>query len=344
MTYLIYWAVTDEIMALSRPALDNLKASYKKNAGLLLPDIKRHVMRKTTDDANRDTHHVHPSDMAKKDWCQRHTYYRVIDTPVETKPKSPSFPMANAFLTGNFIHRKYQNWMAEMGILWGLWECLHCGANRFGATHAHCPACHVGIESYREVPFEDEKHLTWGHADGLVEIDGGTRMVLIEIKSIGLGTLRFEAMDLHDALQNKLKTPDEVWNSINHPFPSHLIQGQIYLRLMEECYPDIMVDTIVFIYEWKATGEIKEFVVRRNKEFSESYFERALQVAVAVETGGEIMPEYPSWADIDAGFCQACDYYQSCYSIEAKTDDEPAPRRPVRIQKTTSAKRRRAIG
>lgn len=324
-------------MALSRPGLDTLKKTYKKNAGVLLPDIKRHVMRKT-DDVGRDTHHVHPSEMAKANWCPRHSYYRCVDTPVEVKPSSPSFPMANAFVTGHFIHQKYQRWLTEMGVLWGRWECAECRGSRSGAAQESCDC--GGVERYREVPFHSERYHMMGHADGLVKL--GEEFMLIEIKSIGLGTLRFEALHLHDALQQKLKTPDEVWNAITHPFPSHLIQGQIYLRLMKECYPDIDVPTIVFIYEWKATGEIKEFVVHRSADFSQPFFDRSLEVAVGVRTKGEVMPARPDWADRDSGFCQACDYYQSCYSIEITHVE--TPRRQIKVQKTTSARRRRALG
>ena len=62
-----------------------------------------------------------------------------------------------------------------------------------------------------------------GHADGIVGIDGDH--VLIEIKSIGMGTLMFEDRKLYDAYVNGDKTIAEVWRDIKRPFRSHMMQG-----------------------------------------------------------------------------------------------------------------------
>ena len=59
---------------------------------------------------------MHPSDMAKKDWCGRHDYYRIVGTPPEKNSKAnPSFRMSNVFAEGHAIGGKYQQWMWETG-------------------------------------------------------------------------------------------------------------------------------------------------------------------------------------------------------------------------------------
>ena len=336
-------------------SLDNHKATFKKNKGVLLPDIERHVMRKPTDvELGRDTAHVHPSEMAKKNWCQRHSYFRCLDDTLAGQHEDYSFTVLNAFKNGHDLHAKYQGWLEEMGVLWGMWKCSACKNERFGKSqHGICLArsnC-SGRERYAEVPFTDIRHHIWGHADGIVLVDG--KYLLIEIKSIGFGTLRYEALGLHDSLMQKLKTPDEVWNSIRKPFPSHEIQIQIYLQLVRECYPELAVDTALVFYEWKATNQAKEFLVRRDDEFIHSLMARAEEVSVAIRSKGASMPSFPSWAAEDVPFCQACDYYQSCYSIETTNGDQTQttsgvevqqPRRQIKVQKTTSARRRKALG
>jgi hypothetical protein len=34
--------------------------------------------------------------------------------------------MNNIFAEGHAIHGKYQDWLWEMGVLWGRWLCLSC--------------------------------------------------------------------------------------------------------------------------------------------------------------------------------------------------------------------------
>jgi hypothetical protein len=67
-------------------------------------------------------------------------------------------------------------------------------------------------------------------------------------------------------------------------------------------------------------------------------------MAVGVRSGGEIMPTRPDWADIDSGFCKACDYYKTCYSIETTAAPVEQPRRKISVQKTTATKRKKALG
>ena len=85
-------------------ASKRLKDTYK-GKGLLLPRLERHVMRSMGDAPRPDDHslqHMHPSDMAKKEWCGRHDYYRIIGTPIGAQelPGQPQLPHAQRVRRG----------------------------------------------------------------------------------------------------------------------------------------------------------------------------------------------------------------------------------------------------
>jgi len=165
-----------------------------------------------------------------------------------------------------------------MGVLYGAWQVgnvksytWELAKNLVGAKK----------KEYKEVPLFSEKHRIRGQADGWVKGLGDD--FLIEIKSIGPGTIRFEAPQLF-AGTNDVQV---AWGQIRNPFRAHILQGQIYLHL---CH--LMVESgdlkeapkeIVFIYELKATQDYKEFVVAYDPSYSEPYFTAALDVVWAVE-------------------------------------------------------------
>jgi hypothetical protein len=121
-----------------------------------------------------------------------------------------------------------------------------------------------------------------GHADGWIKGLGDD--CLIEIKSIGTGTIRMEMPALMAQYNNDI---DVVWKNIRTPLRSHQLQGQVYLHLchlmLEEGSLPSAPDEIVFIYELKANQEYKEFVVKYNPEYTAEIFDKAHDVAWAAE-------------------------------------------------------------
>ena len=314
-------------------ASKRLKDTYK-GKGLLLPRLERHVMRSIEVNSERSSHHMHPSDMAKKDWCGRHDYYRIIDTPIEkTSKANPSFRMENVFAEGHAIHGKYQQWMWELGILIGDFQCKDCG-HRWGDTSPEkCQFCLSERLVYKEYPLRRKTMLIEGHADGATTLG-----CLVEIKSIGIRTLAFDAPRLYQKYLNG-QSAEDIWFEINRPFPSHMRQGQLYLWLSWPLY-----EQIVFIYEFKPTQQVKEFVVEYNKSFIAPLLETARSVTSGVAAG--LPPDRPSWAEgPDGKVCTSCEYRRTCWGIT--DDNEEAANDPVqhvRIKRTTSAKRRRSLG
>ena len=243
--------------------------------------------------------------------------------------------MNNIFAEGHTIHGKYQDWLWEMGVLYGRWLCFSCDCNWNGTSPRQCPECGSPRLMYREVPLNRE--LVGGHADGAVhdldDWDG-----LIEVKSIGMGTLRMEAPRLHQRYLDG-ETLENIWWKIQRPFGTHLKQAQLYLWMAWPRYEEIC-----FIYESKFHQQVKEFVVAYNPAMIAPILEIASEVTKAVAAG--LPPSRPDWAeDSDSKICKSCPYRRACWNLGAPDvttqADDPAP--ATRVIRAKSDKRRRSL-
>lgn len=321
--------------SLRNTALQRLKKTYGSD-DVILPLLERHVMKTAGNDPDRNTHVLHPSDMSHKEWCHRHDYYRIIDTPIEKESKAnPSFRMANIFEEGHTIHGKYQTWLWEMGVLHGWWRCYDCHHRWEALSPELCPACGRARIHYAEVPLRRSGSLIGGHSDGAVHnLDGYTG--LIEIKSIGIGTLRFEAERLYNQYIDQNLTLDNLWWRINRPFATHMRQGQIYLWLAWPRY-----EQITFIYESKFNQAAKEFVVQYNPTVIAPLLEKARLVSHAVDTGKP--PPRPDWAeDAASKICSSCVYRLTCWSLHDTTSNHPTSVPAPRARTRRAPAKRRA--
>lgn len=263
----------------------------KKTPTRLLGDIERHLLKKEREP--RSTTVLHPSEIIKADFCLRYSYY--LMTGGAPKMEKPSLRLQNIFDEGHAIHAKWQNRFYEMGVMYGKFKCLACDGITFGLSPSSCEHCNRSVLVYDEVSLRDEKLRIAGHTDGWVKDDKGD--CLIEIKSIGEGTLRFEAPELLMDADNDLK---KAWKNIRRPFRGHLLQGQMYLELARRMYGDEAPKEIVFIYELKMDQDYKEFVVQADYEIVDRVFFKAEKVIKAVEAGK--MPE----CNVNPDGCKAC--------------------------------------
>jgi len=318
-------------------ALARLKDTFKDD-GVVLPAMERHVMRKMAGDPRPDDHsldYIHPSDMCKPEWCGRHDYYRMVGTPYEKEDlANPSFRMGNVWSEGHKIHDKYQDWLTEMGVLWGTWQCRECGHAFEALSPPECESCGSLRLRYREVTLRRDDMLIEGHADGAVhDLDDWSG--LVEIKSIGIQTVRFEAPRLYNRYADDNETLESVWWKINRPFPSHVKQGMLYLWLAWPRYKQI-----VFIYESKWNQAVKEFVVSYNERVIAPLLEIAAEVTRAVELG--VPPDRPVWAESSVGkTCKSCEYRRACWDLGPVEVESPGLK--VVVNKTTSSKRKAAL-
>jgi hypothetical protein len=256
----------------------------KKTDSRLIGDIERHLMRLPESDRRTDV--LHPSEIIKADWCHRYAYYLLNGG--KAKKEKPNLRLQNIFDEGHFIHAKWQKRLADMGVLYGKWN----GLTGWDVSKD----VDLDVHDYKEVPLVYEPLRIHGHADGWVK--GIGEDCLIEIKSIGAGTLRFEAPDLlYDADGDITK----AWKNIRRPFRSHLLQGQMYLELAKRQFGDEAPNEIVFIYELKADQDYREFTVKADYDIVERVFNAAQKVVDAVEVG--VMPE----CNVDPNGCKQCD-------------------------------------
>jgi hypothetical protein len=273
-----------------------------KSKGRLVPLVEIEMIKEYhSKGAQRDTQHLHPSELSKKDWCARAAYYKIKSYP--EAPDNYSSKRLNIFAEGNSIHAKWQKWLWKAGVLSGLWHCNACSNTWYDTSPSICTSCYSDRLSYREVPVRDDEHRIIGHADG--EILDKEGRALIEIKSVGIGTVRFEKPSLYaDYADGKLGI-DDVWKNIKSPFASHVRQGHVYMHCRK-------IDTIVFIYEWKPSQDIKEFVLKYNPDIINPILDNCKLVISHLDDN--VVPDKPDWArNKSCQGCKFCPYKKVCW-------------------------------
>jgi len=281
-------------------------SGIKAHTGIVIPEIKKMLLAKHQANQEFFSHKhdaIYPTELAKSDFCPRAVYYRMEGRPDPSR--SFSFRLENVFSEGDRIHEKWQGWLAETGKLWGNWHCRNC---LLDVSNSVLPEKEDYLTSftkhdweYREVPLAAK--LIRGRADGAL-LDNNC---LVEIKSVGLGTLRFEEPEL---LKKYGITTDEgkqivdaerLWKNIHRPFMSHVKQGNIYLWLADQM--KLPFDKLVFIYEFKPNQDAKEFVIHKSDEILKPMLANASIVRKAKEAG--VAPACPR------NGCGSCRAYES---------------------------------
>lgn len=293
----------------SSKQLADFRKTFRSDSPLL-GAVERFVVQRAMEDNGRERHAIHPSELANRHNCLRQMYYRIVDTPEEVSEANVTFWRERIFAEGHLIHEKWQQWFWDMGELWGFYECLVCDERWWAKSPQECAKCAAPRRKlvYREVPIENAEHMIVGHADG--EFDSG----LIEIKSIGTGTLRVEAPGFYDKLQSGEWDLQKVWNEIKRPLPSHVRQGMLYSFCRDR-------KPVTFIYECKWNQAVKEFTVSYSEDIVAPMLDACLDIKYAVEKRRPV--GRPQWADPEASACKACPYKRTCY-------DEVSGEKPAR--------------
>lgn len=256
-----------------------------KHDSVLLGPVDRWLQLQPND---RDATVIHPSEMVSKDWCPRATWHRLMGKAV---PIAPVALRPNLiFETGHDTHHKWQRWATHMGILWGKWYCPACDQSVLGwSNEIQMTGCrtwngtHLWV--YKEVPLALDSHKIGGHADGIVN-PTGDESVLLEVKTIGPGTMRL--LDLLAEHESDDISSDR-FSKITRPAPSHFRQTQIYLRLSEKWKEYVgPVNRAVIVYEHKADQQVREFVITRNDKYTDPLFETAMDIVWAIDKDREV--------------------------------------------------------
>lgn len=322
---------------ISQKTLEEHKASFKGNRGYLLPPMQRYVLRKVAEEeaeSERRTDIMHPSEMCKPGWCQRKDFYRITIGPREDI--APRFSSELIFAEGHTIHDKYQRWLQDMGLLYGRWVCRDCEHSFFAQSPLVCPGCGSSTRlRYREVPLENVEYMIAGHADGAVNTGNEWLEVpepfLIEIKSIGPGTVRVEHPELYRKYIQGEYDLTKLWQEIKRPFPAHIRQATLYCWLSG-------YKKMIFVYESKWNQQTKEFVVVPDFKYIAWMLEGAKDVAQAIRQGME--PYRPGWAKQEHRTCKACPFRAECWGVADDQEDRPVN---ITVRKATPGKRRKAL-
>lgn len=288
-------------------------------ASFLLGDIQAFMLKDHARPSTRRQNVIHPSEMAKPTWCPLSTYLRIkacrkANDPFVKAPDKVGVQILNIFDEGHFIHDKWQRRLWKMERLWGNWQCLSCES--FGAYEdipLTCPTCGSDMRSliYNEVPLKMDALLISGHADGAVK----DKNSLIEIKSVGEGTVRYEAPHIHqEYIQGEYVNLKGMFKAIEEPFPSHINQGQLYLHLCNHL--GLPFTSIDFIYEAKFTQSVKEFLVQYDPAVGSKLFEKAKIIVDALDNDGPL-PVCPT------GTCKDCEQYGAKIEDFSTTGVEP---------------------
>lgn len=261
------WSCTERQVMPDTPwHLKNYK-NLITSKGRIVPIVEKELIKERLS-STRDTKHLHPSEICKKDWCPRSSWYTIKGYDKVEKPLT--FQTLNIFAEGHNIHNKWQTWLTDAGIL-----------------------------EQSEVPIYNDDYLLMGHADGIIKDSKGK--AVLEIKSIGAGTVRMEDYELFSSASS----PDDMWKKIRKPFMTHLRQVNLYMYCLG-------LEDAIFIYEWKATQDVKEFSVRYQPEIIEGILSSCRNVVSALDSG--IPPMRPSWIEDSSNkTCKNCPYKEVCW-------------------------------
>ena len=237
----------------------------------VLGSVERFLLSKPASD--RSSLVMHPSEMSSDSWCHRAQYFLLKGHAPAKEVLSLRKHMI--FETGHSIHAMWQNIFKDMNKLRGQWKCHTHNKEWFGLSEDHGkPSCY---KEYREVPLQYEELKIAGKADGWL-VDFGNPL-LLEIKSIGEGSIRWYAPELTGG------SFQEQWERIKAPFKDHIMQAQIYMKLGQLMGLENFPEEALFIYEAKGIHEVKEFTIPKSDFGVNDIFDAAAQILDAVGRG-----------------------------------------------------------
>lgn len=257
----------------------------------VLGSVERFLLSKPRD-MSRRTDVLHPSEMASGNWCYRASYFQLLGHAPQANRKM-SMRLLSVFEEGHAIHAKWQRWFQQMNVLYGKWYCIECEEMFWGGSD-----CHDGPLEYREVPLFYEPLRISGHSDGWLVGLGDPLM--LEIKSVGVGTLRWEAPEL---LMDNDNDMDKAWKALKAPFQKHITQVQIYMKLAELLGYENVPQEAVLIYECKSNQEAKEFVVHKSDFGITELFDAAEMICNAIRD------RIPPSCNLSSTECSNCKGY-----------------------------------
>lgn len=286
--------------------LENYKKKFSaRSTQRILPSVEAALAKEqAVRESNRDTVHHHPSELSKTHWCPRASWLKIKGEP-ESRSQYMDLRRMNILAEGNNIHDKWQRLMWKAGGLYGNWSCSNCYYTWEALAPENCPECSQLDLKYKEVPIYNEEYRVIGHADGVWQDSEGRAVV--EIKSVGLGTLRWEAPSLYEGYESGDLKLDDLWDRLKRPLLAHRKQVNLYMYFLG-------IDKAIVIYEWKPSQEVKEFHLSLSMDLVSPILEGINSVNDFLDKN--VMPDRPTEATHQKStFCRFCAYKESCWKM-----------------------------
>lgn len=260
--------------------------SSRRTPTLVIAPVREYLQERALLEPPRATDVLHPSEISQAGWCPRAAYFKLLTPP---DPEHISFRQRSIFEYGHAAHARWQGYLGDMGELEGFWRCQVCSRKFYHQGRPVCRGCNGTAATYLELALSDPELMISGHTDGLLF----KKMAILEVKTVGEGTVRYYAPQLVDAHTHEVNGQQVVdlkrlWDSIRRPFSSHLRQGMTYAYLARRRQRAPKVDKVVYLYESKMTQDVKEFQVPYNQDVIEPILIGARSVAQAVRGEGPV--------------------------------------------------------
>lgn len=280
-----------------------------RQAGRITSAMERHLATRELDTSRRQDV-LHPSEMVKSDACLREMVIRIRNAREGILPdfERPGLRLQTIFDVGNATHERWQHRLGEIGLMWGYWKCVGCGNVTGPSTMGPWPCGFCGHQGKTYVEVGLTHGLFAGHTDGWLKWPTKDPDSLLEIKTIGTGTIRTYDPGL---LLDNDGNLEKAFSSIRRPFKDHRRQVMTYLWLTREMYESYELDErppedAVVLYECKSDQAIKEFTVAYDEELIADVIEAAEDVEWYLKHN-----KTPKCSvDPKKGSCKKCGVYQ----------------------------------
>jgi len=241
----------------------------------------------------------HPSSLSG---CIRSLFLQRVGVPSKDKPSSQG---KRIFDVGHHFGYILQEYLYDMGILYGEWRCKECGerwTDLFeNPSPRVCPHCGKKLYiwsnlDYLEVPIEDDENNVKGHADALIKTLGVYRVA------------EFKSIKNRDA---KTSPRAVTYDDLTQPKDDHRWQVQYYTWVLSKKAEELgyRCEDCLVLYMSKNTQELKEYPMKLMYELYVSpQVEKLNKLNVCLAQN--VIPEKPVGCD-----CRWCGYKDVCSKL-----------------------------
>lgn len=304
--------------------LASIRAEGKREIFDPVPLMKEQAMRRAAmPNPDRKPDVVHPSEMAKADWCIRATTMRILGDPMT--PPDFNWTLEGIFEEGNSTHTWFQGLLADTGELFGSWQCTICERWEHNVLSEdldrikHC-AYFMGDDGKSRGVLHNWEYKEVRLDSGIIagKSDGGIRDTLMEFKTVGMGTVRIEApktIKKYYIQEHGLYNLDAFWKDLKRPFPGHIRQGNVYLWLAHQMGLT-QFERMTYVYRFKANQQTKKFSVAYSEDIMAPLLAQVEKIKLALGRGQPPACEF--------GGCEQCNPgKEGAKNAEREKADQP---------------------